>query len=83
MTEQYANKIKEALWLHYNDNLNETQYYYRMNQAGISKEDADAMFDCFSEYVNAYKSKQNKYFCSILLLTICLLVVTTVWSFII
>lgn len=83
MTEQDANKIKEALWLHYSDNLNETQYYYRMNQAGISKEDADAMFDSFSEYVNTYKSKQNKNVCLILLLIICLLVGTTIWSFII
>lgn len=81
MTEPDVNKIKESLWLYYNDNINETQYYYRMNQAGVSKDDANTMFDRFCEYVNSYKSRQNQIICLIILLSISFLVFTTIWNF--
>lgn len=51
---------RSSLIAYYKDEINETQFYWRMNAAGFSQEQSNDLFDKFCEIVYEESSKNKK-----------------------
>lgn len=80
MNQSDIEKLKITLWMHYNDQINDTQYFYRMNQYGFNSEQAESMFNAYSSYLNSLKKKNNTLISFTILCLIVLTALVSIWN---